>query len=434
MDDRPDQMNSPVLREVVSHSIADRLNRGCFCITLDRDALCQALEREAGDPAFCSAFIETRPHLFSNVPVFLPAQAIAEMQEIVFAIEATARLPAYRGAILSWAPEIARKDHGPLGAFMGYDFHLDDDGPKLIEVNTNAGGAILNALLARAQLACCAEIEEALGAARAEDFEAGVVRMFEEEWRRQRGDCAMARIAIVDDRPEEQYLYPEFLLARQMFLKAGLDAVIADAGRLRYEQGRLLAGGLEVGLVYNRLVDFALERSEHSALNAAYREGAVVLTPNPHNHALFADKRNLTLLSDPMALEAFGLPPDQRAALAGIPRTVLVTPENADTFWNSRKSLFFKPLRGHGSKAVYRGDKVTRGVWSDIARGGYVAQEFASPGERAIRLDGATLARKMDVRLYAYGGRILLAAARLYQGQATNFRTPGGGFAPVLVL
>lgn len=100
MDDRPDQMNSPVLREVVSHSIADRLNRGCFCITLDRDALCQALEREADDPAFCSAFIETRPHLFSNVPVFLPAQAIAEMQEIVFAIEATARLPAYRGAIL----------------------------------------------------------------------------------------------------------------------------------------------------------------------------------------------------------------------------------------------------------------------------------------------------------------------------------------------
>jgi len=39
--------------------------------------------------------------------------------------------------------------------------------------------------------------------------------------------------------------------------------------------------------------------------------------------------------------------------------------------------------------------------------------------------------RKMDVRLYTYGGRILLAAARLYQGQTTNFRTPGGGFAPV---
>jgi hypothetical protein len=37
------------------------------------------------------------------------------------------------------------------------------------------------------------------------------------------------------------------------------------------------------------------------------------------------------------------------------------------------------------------------------------------------------------VRLYTYAGEVLLAAARIYQGQATNFRTPGGGFAPILV-
>ena len=34
-----------------------------------------------------------------------------------------------------------------------------EDGPRLIEVNTNAGGAFLNALLARAQHACCAVME-----------------------------------------------------------------------------------------------------------------------------------------------------------------------------------------------------------------------------------------------------------------------------------
>ena len=224
------------------------------------------------------------------------------------------------------------------------------------------------------------------------------------------------------------------MLARQTFLKAGRDALIADAGQLRYQQGRLLTGDMEVGLVYNRLVDFALERPEHAALNAAYRDGAVVLTPNPHTHALLADKRNLTLLSDPAALEAYGLSPEVRSRLAGIPRTVLVMPENADALWHSRKTLFFKPAGGHGSKAVYRGDKVTRGVWAEIARGGYVAQEFAAPGERVVRLDGAAVARKMDVRLYTYAGRILLAAARLYQGQTTNFRTPGGGFAPVFAI
>jgi hypothetical protein len=110
----------------------------------------------------------------------------------------------------------------------------------------------------------------------------------------------------------------------------------------------------------------------------------------------------------------------------------LVTPENADAFWAERKGLFFKPTSGHGSKAVYRGDKVTRGVWADVVRGSYVAQSFAPPGERMIELDGEQEARKMDVRLYTYSGQVLLAAARLYQGQTTNFRTPGGGFAPVL--
>ena len=51
-----------------------------------------------------------------------------------------------------------------------------------------------------------------------------------------------------------------------------------------------------------------------------------------------------------------------------------------------------------------------------------------------IELDGVPTQRKMDVRLYTYAGKTLLSAARLYQGQTTNFRTPGGGFAPVLVI
>jgi len=33
-----------------------------------------------------------------------------------------------------------------------------------------------------------------------------------------------------------------------------------------------------------------------------------------------------------------------------------------------------------------------------------------------------------------YDCGLLLAAARLYQGQTANFRTPGGGFAPVFVI
>jgi hypothetical protein len=38
---------------------------------------------------------------------------------------------------------------------------------------------------------------------------------------------------------------------------------------------------------------------------------------------------------------------------------------------------------------------------------------------------------KFDLRNYVYDGAVQWVAARVYQGQTTNFRTPGGGFAPV---
>lgn len=387
-----------------------------------------------GDTPLSAAFIEERPHLFSNTPVFLSADEIGEMLRIVRAIEAAVALPAYRNAVLSWGPAIAGCDHGPLGAFMGYDFHLTDDGPRLIEVNTNAGGAFLNALLVRAQRACCAEVDTALGRSGAGEFETAVMRMFGNEWRLQRKSSTLRRVAIIDDRPEEQYLYPEFLLAQRLFVRHGIEACVADAERLRFEDGQLLLNGEPVDLVYNRLVDFGLDKPKHAALRSAYVSAAVVVTPNPRVHALFADKRNLTVLSDQELLRAWGLSSDALDALRGIPRTVLVTAENAAQLWQARKHLFFKPAAGHGSKAVYRGDKVTKGVWAEIIRSGYVAQEFAAPSERTIRLDGAEQTRKADVRLYVYDGQMLLSAARLYQGQTTNFRTPGGGFAPLLAL
>jgi hypothetical protein len=49
-------------------------------------------------------------------------------------------------------------------------------------------------------------------------------------------------------------------------------------------------------------------------------------------------------------------------------------------------------------------------------------------------LNDERVQRKLDVRLYTYAGEVLLAVARLYQGQTSNFRTPGGGFAPVFFV
>lgn len=413
---------------------AGRLNQSCFCLTLDREALCKSLEKEAADPAFCRTHVLPRSNLFSNVPVFLSAKSIAAMEAVVEAIDAVSRLPTYQDRVLAWAPKIARADPGPLGAFMGLDFHLTEDGPRLIEVNTNAGGAFLNHLLAKAQLACCREMKQPFRLSPGADFAAEVVRMFEAEWRLAGRGGTLRRIAIVDEAPENQYLYPEFVLAREMLARAGYDATIASPEALRFEDGQLKLNGQAIDLVYNRLIDFSFEDPQSEALREAYTARAVAVTPNPHNHALLADKRNLTVLSDQAELQAIGLEARHRDALRCVPKTEVVDTSNAEDLWRERKRLFFKPMRGYGSKAVYRGEKITRSVFEEITRGSYVAQSFAPASERMMHVEGVEAVRKVDVRLYAYAGRTMLAAARLYQGQATNFRTPGGGFAPVFAV
>lgn len=68
-------------------------------------------------------------------------------------------------------------------------------------------------------------------------------------------------------------------------------------------------------------------------------------------------------------------------------------------------------------------------MWEEIVAGRYVAQALVPPSERRI---GPETALKVDVRNYVYDTRVQMLAARLYQGQTTNMRTAGGGFAPVL--
>jgi hypothetical protein len=117
----------------------------------------------------------------------------------------------------------------------------------------------------------------------------------------------------------------------------------------------------------------------------------------------------------------------------GVPRTREVVGSET-SWWNDRKRWFFKPRTGFGSRGAYRGDKLTRRVFADVMCKEYMAQEFTPPGERLRSAPGGKQAFKVDVRCYVYRGQVQQMAARLYQGQTTNFRTVGGGFAPVYVV
>ena len=410
------------------------LNSECFCVSLDTEALRQALESEIGQPGLFDLLLQRCPHLFAERPVFLSHAHIARMADLVRAVESVVAMPAYREHVLGRSSAIARHDPGGAkGVFFGYDFHVTESGFGLIEINTNAGGAMLNAVLARAQRACCPAIDALLPPpATASEFEDKIVSMFRAEWSLSGHDRPLRSIAIVDENPEQQYLYPEFLLFQQLFRRHGLQAVIAGPTEFDIRDGLLWHTDLAIDLVYNRLTDFALETPDSSTLREAYLQSAMVLTPHPQAHALYADKRNLALLSDAARLDALGVPQaTQGVLLAGIPFTEVVEPAHAERLWRERRQLFFKPFAGFGGRAAYRGDKLTQRVWQEILAGGYIAQALVAPGGRVVSNLEPLQVLKFDLRDYVYDGSVQWVAARLYQGQTTNFRTPGGGFAPV---
>ena len=386
----------------------------------DRNALNSALA-EAGlsDP---QALAVSHPALFSATEVVLAPAMLDAMATLIAAIESVIALPAYQQRVLAWAPASAQGPMAARSVFFGYDFHLTADGPKLIEINTNAGGGLFNTrlLMAHGQTETARRIEQ--------EF----VAMFREEWRLMRGDAPLKRIAIVDENAMQQYLAPEFVLFRELFAANGIAAVVADPGEFTCADGQLLHNGEGVDLIYNRLTDFSLDAAVNAKIRDIWANGGVVVTPHPRAHALYADKRNLILLSDEAALVELGVPASIRQTLlAGIPRTVAVEAGDSERFWPERKGWFFKPAAGFGSRAAYRGDKLTKRVFEEIGQGGYIAQQIVPPSEHAVPVAGEMQSMKADIRAYVYQGRVQLFAARLYQGQTTNFRTPGGGFAPV---
>ena len=403
----------------MASNTAASLNADAGSASIDRAALDAALRNQG--PEFFHALAD-RPHLYADAVFFVSAAQLAQMRDVIAAVESIAHLPA-------WLPP---QDGHPkaLGAFYGYDFHLNAEGAHLIEINTNAGGAFFNALLQQSQA------HRALpGTAFApHEPEQAFRAMFRNEWRLERGDAPLQTIAIVDEQPQQQYLYPEFLLAQHMFERAGIHTVIADPAELAAEADGLYCAGRKIDLVYNRLTDFFLQ--QHTALHTAYERRQVVLTPHPHAYARYADKRNLARLSDTAALRALGAPEAAIGALqTGLPQTRIVHGADREQWWSERKHWFFKPATGYAGKAAYRGEKVTHRVFDEIMQHDYVAQSYAAPGERMIGVAGAAPAPfKSDVRCYVYDGTIQLIAARLYQGQTTNFRTPGGGFALVRVV
>jgi hypothetical protein len=408
------------------NALVKGLNQSCLCVVL-RPGEIGASFLDAAGSLLPDDLEKTHPHLFAHTPVYVTEADLAAMLSLAGAMERIAALPGWLGE--GDRNPAAAKVHG---VFMGYDFHMTPDGPKLIEINTNAGGAFLNLFAAKQFRACC-DMLDMSKFIEPKEAEKKIADMFLAEWATAGRAGKPGLIAIVDAAPKEQFLYPEFLLAAKLLNENGLKTVIAAPEELALEDDVLRFDGQSVDLIYNRLTDFDL--SGNDAIRQAWENGRVVLTPDPAAHRRMADKRNMVKLSDAAFLRGIGASGDDIDIVSRlVPKTVLVTHETAGALWADRKRFYFKPVSGYGGKAVYRGEKLTSKTWDWIMGEEYVAQETASPSHRIVRAEGGGGLRKFDVRLYMYRDQLLAAAARIYEGQTTNFRTPGGGFAPVTAL
>jgi len=316
--------------------------------------------------------------------------------------------------------------------FQAFDFHLGPSGPKLIEVNTNAGFGLgifyLNQFLKtqptfwKNNFFQNPKILEEY----AKDFKSFF-------------SADASALCILDENPTEQALYFEFLLFRDFLSKVGIDAIIAAPEALSVAESTQslihTQSGKKISGVYNRSTDFYLHRETHAAFKKALISKTVFSSPHPLDFYLFADKQRMVDWNEVGFLKKFLGPDDQAAIEKVLLKTQIVSAQNQSELWAQRKALFFKPFESFGGKGVFQGRGVTKNVWEHICQHHYIAQEICPAPKVSLQVNGAEPQEyKFDLRFFVYGSEIRFLAPRFYQGQTTNFRTPLGGFGAVCLL
>ncbi|TGL32577.1 circularly permuted ATPgrasp domain protein [Leptospira koniambonensis] len=413
-------------------TLAEILNEKCSCSTLNKEHLQEEIHK------FPVTEIKTKgiEHFYSETPSFINEKDKEAIQEVLNSIRNALKLPNVRKKILDNYDGDNTTKGITGGVFLSLDFHQTKEGPKLIEINTNAGGAYLQLKLLEAQIRCCKAVDIAMPNVKAlQDLEEKFYSIFMQEWASNNRVGQPNFIAIVDENPSDQFLYPEFLLFRDLFSSKGIHSEILDPSQIVLVGNDLFFEGNKIDLIYNRLTDFHLSSDPNLKIRQSWENGHVIVTPSPIDYELYARKSNLSLLSDHDFLIKAGLDKkDLEILMSAIPKTKMVSLENAEELWENRKRIFFKPKEGFGSKAAYYGGKLTKSKFSEIINGEYISQEFVPPSVRVTSISGEERELKMDIRAYIYDDQVLLLASRLYQGQTTNFRTQGGGFSPLYSL
>jgi len=259
------------------------------------------------------------------------------------------------------------------------------------------------------------------------------------------------RIAIVD-LPGVPTV-SEFELFRDFFQSAGYPAVICTPQELEFRNNRLSVNGLEIDIVYKRLLvnEYLPVMQDYPALLNAYRARAICLVNSfrsklIHKKALFAvltNQRHASLFSSA----------ELEAIRAHVPWTRTVRAERSDYggeemdlldfIRRNSERLVLKPNDDYGGHGITIGWNVDQAGWdaaieAALANGDYLVQERVPTAREtfpALTDDGRIefAEQLVDLDPLLFNGKVGSAFTRLSYTELANVSS-GGGMVPTYIV
>jgi uncharacterized circularly permuted ATP-grasp superfamily protein len=351
------------------------------------------------------------------------------------------------------APEAHRRllrldPPGPDVALSRVDGFIADGQVRFIEINSDAPAGFgyadrMTEVFAQLPLVAQMSTTDPLSIIGSVDALAGELRA---QARTPAPRIAIVDLATVRTRPDQEIL-------REEFMRRGLDTILADPREMEIANGRLVAGGHAIDLVYRRTVIsevLAIEK-DAGAFFEAYEKGLAVFV-NSFRCYLSEDKAFFAILTD----ERFAglLSPEERAFVAAhVPWTRKVEDRMTERDgqriellpWleGHREQLVLKPTHGYGGDNVIVGTSVEPARWSAAVqtaalKGGWIAQDRVQiPEEEFPVFEGGGSVRfeslKVNTNPFYVGGASVGAVTRVSRDAVINV-SAGGGSVPTFVV
>ncbi|NOT06672.1 MAG: hypothetical protein HOP28_00545 [Gemmatimonadales bacterium] len=247
--------------------------------------------------------------------------------------------------------------------------------------------------------------------------------------------------------------YSEFVLYQRYFHDLGLECVIADVRDCELSNGRLVAAGRPIDLIYKRvLIHELIEEGglEHPIVRAV-RTGAVCMV-NPFRCKILHKKASLAVLSDERNTRLFDAT-ERRIIDEHVPWTRVVE-ERTTTFagrtidllpWMAehREQLVLKPNDDYGGAGIVLGWEVDAAAWSAAVKKALgapfiVQQRIGLPSEPFPSwADGALqfADRIVDTAPFVFGGSYVDGClTRVSTATLVNVTAGGGSTVPTFVV